>query len=127
MRHKGVKIVLNNAVALYNNYFDSYKKTVNETSSENFDKTTLEEIKTYDLYQFKIVSLLPEWLESKIDFNEGKRLIHDTGVGMNKFKASKQDKKAFNDLNKLIIDINNNKFKKEDDVERFNKRIFGLD
>ena len=127
MRHKGVKIVLNNAVALYNNYFDSYKKTVNETSSENFDKTTLEEIKTYDLYHFKIVSLLPEWLESKIDFNEGKRLIDDTGVGMNKFKASKQDKKVFNDLNKLIIDINNNKFKKEDDVERFNKRIFGLD
>ena len=127
MRHKGVKIVFNNAVALYNNYFDSYKKTVNETSSENFDKTTLVEIKTYDLYQFKIVSLLPEWLESKIDFNEAKRLIDDTGVGMNKFKASKQDKKVFNDLNKLIIDINNNKFKKEDDVERFNKRIFGLD
>ena len=57
-------------------------------------------------------SLLPEWLESKNNFNETKRLIDDIGVDMNKVKASKEDKKVFNDLNKLIIDINNNKVKK---------------
>ena len=57
-------------------------------------------------------SLLPEWLESKNNFNETKRLIDDIGVDMNKVKASKDDKKVFNDLNKLIIDINNNKVKK---------------
>ena len=73
------------------------------------------------------VSLLPEWLESKNDFNEAKRLIDDIGVDMNKVKASKEDKKVFNDLNKLIIDINNNKVKKEDAVERLNKSISDLD
>ena len=58
--------VINNAVALYNNYFDSYKKTFNETRNEIFDKTTLDEIKTYDPYQFKIASLLPEWQNQKM-------------------------------------------------------------
>ena len=46
---------------------------------------------------------------------------------MNKVKASKEDKKVFNNLNKLIIDINNNKVKKEDAVERLNKSISDLD
>ena len=55
--------VLSNAVALYNNHFDSYKKTFNETHNKIFDETNLDEIKTYDPYQFKIASLLPEWLE----------------------------------------------------------------
>ena len=119
--------VINNAVTLYNNYFDTYKKTFNETRNETFDKTTLDEIKTYDPYQFKIASLLPEWLKSKNDFNEAKRLIDDIVVDMNKVKASKEDKKVFNDLNKLIIDINNNKVKKEDAVERLSKSVSDLD
>ena len=63
----------------------------------------------------------------KNDFNEAKRLIGDIGIGMNKVKASKEDKKVFNDLNKLIIDINDNNVKKEDAVERLNKSIFDLD
>ena len=46
---------------------------------------------------------------------------------MNKVKASKEDKKVFNDLNKLIIDLNNNKVKREDVVERWNKSISDLD
>ena len=62
--------VINNTVSLYND-FDSYKKTCNET----FNETTLNEIKTYDPYQFKIASLLPHWLELKNDFNEAKRLL----------------------------------------------------
>ena len=95
--------VINNAVTLYNNYFDSYKKTFNETCTENFNKTTLDQIKTYDPYQFKIASLLTEWLESKNDFNEAKRLIDDIRVDMNEVNASKEDKKVFNDLNKLIL------------------------
>ena len=44
--------VINNAVALYNNHFDSYRKA------------TLDEIKIYHPYQFKKAILLPEWLES---------------------------------------------------------------
>ena len=51
----------------------------------------------------------------------------DIGVDMNKFKASKEDKKVFNDLNKLIIDINNNKVKKENAVEKLDKSISDLD
>ena len=47
--------------------------------------------KYYDPYQFKIESLLPEWLESKNDFNEAKKLINDIEVNINKVKASKED------------------------------------
>ena len=45
--------VINNAVTLYSNYFDFYKKAFNETRNETFDKTTLDEINTYDPHQFK--------------------------------------------------------------------------
>ena len=114
---------INNVLKLYNNYFDSYEKTFNETN-ETFDKTTLDKI---NLYQFKKKVLLPEWLESKNDFNEGKKLIDDIEVDINKVKASKEDKNVFNDLNKLIIDTNNNKVKKEDAFERLNKSISDLD
>ena len=114
---------MNNVLKLYNNYFDSYIKAFNETS-ETFDKTILDRINPY---QFKIEVLLPEWLESKNDFNEAKKLIDDIEVDINKVKASKEDKKVFNDLNKLIIDINNNKVKKEDAVKRLNKSIPDLD
>ena len=92
--------VINNTLAFYNNYFDSYKKTFNETRNEAFDKTTLDEIKIYDPYQFKIASLLLEWLESRNHFNEAKRLNDDIRIDMNKVKASKEDKKVFNDLNR---------------------------
>ena len=54
-------------------------------------------------------------------------MIDDIRIDMNKVKASKEDKKVFNDLNKLIIDINNNKVKKENAVERLNKSISDLD
>ena len=54
-------------------------------------------------------------------------MIDDIEVDMNKVKVSKEDKKVFNDLNKLIIDINNNKVKKEDAAERLNKSISDLD
>ena len=54
-------------------------------------------------------------------------MIDDIEVDMNKVKVSKEDKNVFNDLNKLIIDINNNKVKKEDAVERLNKSISDLD
>ena len=71
--------------------------------------------------------MLPDWLEVKNNFNEAKWLIDDIKIGMNKVKASREDKKVFNDLNRLIIDIDNNKFNKEDSVERLNKSISDLD
>ena len=54
-------------------------------------------------------------------------MIDDIRIDMNKVKASKEDKKVFIDLDKLIIDINNNKVEKEDAVERLNKSISDLD
>ena len=100
-------------------------ETYNESLNETFNESTLDERKGYDPYQFKITSLLPEWLESKNDFNEA-RLIDDIRIDMNKVKALKEDK-VFNDLDRLIIDINNNKVEKEDAVERLNKSISDLD
>ena len=48
-------------------------------------------------------------------------MIDDIRTEMNKVKASKKD------LNKLIIDVNNNKVKKEEAVERLNKSVSELD
>ena len=66
-------------------------------------------------------------MELKSDFNEGKRLLDDIKIDMNKIKVGKDDNFFFNDLSKLIIDINNNKVIKEDAAERLNKRISDLD
>ena len=45
---------------------------------------------------------------------------------MNKDKVSKKDKKVFNDLNKLIIDISNNQTKEKDATIRLEKSMFDL-
>ena len=71
--------------------------------------------------------MLPEWLESKNEFNEAKKLVDDIEVDINKAKVSKEDKTVFNDLNTLIIEINNNKAKKEDAVKILSKSISDLD
>ena len=63
----------------------------------------------------------------KNDFNEAKRLIGDIRIDMNKVKVSKEDKKDFNDLNKLIRNISNNKIKRKDAVEGLKKSISNLD
>ena len=89
------------------------KQNFNEICNKTLDKTTLDEINTFDPHQFKIEILLTEWLESKNGFNEAKKLIYDIEVDINKVKSSKEDKTIFNDLNKLIIDINNNKVNKK--------------
>ena len=71
--------------------------------------------------------MLPEYLESKNEYNEAKKLVDDIEVDINKAKVSKEDKTVFNDLNTLIIEINNNKAKKEDAVKRLSKSISDLD
>ena len=65
-------------------------------------------------------------MESKNDFNEAKRLIDDIRIDINIVKASKEDKKVFNDLNILIININNNQVKKEDPVKKLEKNMSDL-
>ena len=73
---------MNNVVNLYNNYFDFYEKT--------YDESTLTEKEGRDPRQFKMVdNELPEWLESKNDFNKAQRLIDDIRIDMNKVTISK--------------------------------------
>ena len=60
-------------------------------------------------------------------FNEAKTLIDDIRIDRNKVKVSKEDKKVFDDLNKLISDISNNKIKRDDAVEGLKKSISNLD
>ena len=105
---------------LYNNYFDSFEET--------YDEGDLNEKEGRN--QFKItgmgVNKLPEWLKSKNDFNEAKKLVGDIRIDMSHVKVGYKDKKVFNDLNRLITDISNNKVKKEDSIKRFKKYIFDL-
>ena len=105
---------------LSNYCFDSYEET--------YDEGALNEKEGRDPKQFKIVdNVLLKWLKSKNDFNETKRLIDDIRIDMNKVKVNKEDKKVFNDLNRLITGISNNKVKKQDAVERFKKSMPDLD
>ena len=46
---------------------------------------------------------------------------------MSNIKVGYKDKKVFNDLNRLITDISNNRVKKEDAVERLKKSVTNLD
>ena len=50
---------------------------------------------------------------SKNDFKEAAKLINDIRADTNNLKPSSDDKKVFNDLNRFIADISNNKVKKE--------------
>ena len=112
--------VVNNAVALYNNYFDSYEK--------RYDESALNEREGRNSNQFKIADdVLPKWLESKNGFNEAKRLIDNIRIEMDKDQVSKKDKKVINDLNKLIIDISNDKMKEKDAIERLEKKNVWFD
>ena len=111
---------MNNVVNLYNNYFNFYEIT--------YDESTLNEKDGRNPKQFKLVdNALPEWLELKNNFNEAKKLIDDIRADMNKAKVSKEDKKVFNDLNRLITDISDKKFEKENADERLKKSLLDLD
>ena len=102
--------------------FDSYKETSDEES--------LNEKEGRDPKQFKITSIkdskLPKWLESRNNLNEAKKLINDIRTDTNNVEVSYKDKKVFNDLNRLITEISNNKVKKEDAIKRLKKSVSDL-
>ena len=78
--------VRNNVLTLYNNYCNFCTKT--------YDQSALNEKEGSNANQLKIVdNELPEWLESKYDFNEAMKLIDDIRIDMNKAKVSKDDKR----------------------------------
>ena len=80
--------------------------------------------------QFKITNMednkLPKSLESRNDFNEAKKLINDIRIDKNNVEVRYKDKKVFNDLNRWLNDISNNKDKKEDVIKRLKKCISDL-
>ena len=64
---------------------------------------------------------------SKNDFNEATKLINYIRTNTNNLKPSSDDKKIFNDLNRFIADISNNKVKKESTIKRMKKKMFNLE
>ena len=82
------KWMMNNAVELFDNYFDSHEET--------YDKGDLNEKEGWDTKQFKIIGVednkLLEWLESKNVFNEAKKLINDIRIDMSNVKIDYEDK-----------------------------------
>ena len=52
---------------------------------------------------------LPEWLSSRNDFNEVRKLINNIRADTNNVKSSSGNEKVFNDLNRLINDIQDKK------------------
>ena len=61
-------------------------------TKKSYDESALNEKKRRKPYQFKIVDMLPEWMKSKNDFNEAKRLIDDIEINMNKVEVNREDK-----------------------------------
>ena len=54
------------------------------------------------------------------------QLVILVGEGMSNVKVGYKNKKVFNDLNRLMTDITNNKVKKEDAIKRLEKSISDL-
>ena len=61
-------------------------------TKKSYDESALnEKKKRREPYQFKIVDMLPEWVKSKNDFNEAKRLIDDIETNMNKVEVNREE------------------------------------
>ena len=56
---------------------------------------------------------LPEWLQSKNDFTQTKKLLNGIRTDINNGGVGCKNKKAFNDLTRLITYISNNQVKKK--------------
>ena len=100
---------MKNVDELQKKYYNAYK------SDYDIDDELKEgKKKKLDYKQFELddkinkeskLTALPEWLSSKKDFNEAKKLIDDIKTDANKTKSSSGDEKVFNDLNELINGI----------------------
>ena len=70
-------------------------------------------------------SKLPEWLQSKGHFTQTKKTLNDIRIDLTSGGVGCKDKKAFNDLTRLITYISNNQVKKNA-IKRTNKTISAL-
>ena len=117
--------IIKNVDKLYEKYYNAYKSDydtaaeLNEAKKKKFDYKQFisgnradEELKLDEEIKDLKLTALPKWLSSKNDFNEVAKLINDIRADTNNVKPGSGDKKVFNDLEKLIYEMSNNKVKK---------------
>ena len=127
--------IMKNVGELCKKYYNAYESDygtddkLNETKKKILDYKQFklgdkadEELKLDEETKDLKLTALPKWLSSKNDFNEAAKLINDNRSRTNKVKPGSGNKKVFNDLNRLINDISNNKVKKESTTKRMKKK-----
>ena len=104
--------IMKNVDELYEKYYNScnsYKSHYDTDDELNWAKKKKFDYKEFELGNKKDkdskLTVLPEWLSSRNDFNEAIKLIENIRADTNNVTSSSGDKKVFNDLNELINDI----------------------
>ena len=114
--------IMKNVDELYKKYYNTYKSDYDTddelkgTKKKKFDhkqfqldnKINKESKRDEKVKELKLTALT-EWLSSKNDFNEARKLINDIKADTNKVRSSSGDEKVFSNLNGLINDIKNKK------------------
>ena len=131
---------MKNGGELQRKYYNAYKSDydtdheLNEAKKKKFDykqfklvDKTDEELKMDEETKDLKLTALPKWLSFKNDFNGGAKLINDIRDDRNNVKPGYGDKKVFNDLEKLINDMSNDKVKKESVIKRVKRSIAELE
>ena len=131
---------MKNVDELYKKYYNAYK-----SDYDTDDELKGAKKKKFDHKQFELddkinkeskldektkelkLTALPEWLSSKNDFNEARKLIKDIRADTNKFRSSSANEKVFNDLNGLINDIKNKKTTRKSTIKKISCIIPDLD
>ena len=122
---------MKNIDELYEKCYDAYKNDYETDDELNKDKK-----KKFDNKQFKLgdkkdkeskLIALPKWLSSKNDFNVAIKLIEDIRANTNNVKSSSGDKIVFNNLDKLINDIKNNKTTRKSTIKKIKNIFSNLD
>ena len=131
---------MKNGGELQRKYYNAYKSDydtdheLNEAKKKKFDykqfklvDKTDEELKMDEETKDLKLTALPKWLSFKNDFNGGAKLINDIRDDRNNVKPGYGDKKVFNDLEKLINDMSNDKVKKESAIKTVKRSIAELE
>ena len=129
--------IMKNVDELYKKYYDAYKSHYDTDDELKEDKKKkLQSLKKFDYKHFELDDKIskeskliesPEWLSSKNDFNETRKLINDIGADTNRVRSSSGDEKVFNDLNELINDIQNKKTERKGATKKIGNIISNLD
>ena len=109
--------IMKNDNELYEKYYIASKHDYDADDELSEDKE-----KNFDYKQFQLgdkkdeepkMTILPKWLGSKNGFKEAIKFIEDLRANTNNVKSSSNDKKVFNDFDKLINNIKNTKTTKK--------------